>query len=57
MIAWMMYGGACFDVGNPDESKVQSINAGDIVLGTGNSRRYAIVARYNELSKIVLNQA
>lgn len=57
MIAWTRYGGVCFDTGNPDDSKVQPINAGDIVLGAGGSRRYAIVARYNEVSKLVLNQA
>jgi len=50
MIAWTRYGGVCFDVNNPNESRVQSINAGDIVLGAGGSRRYAIVARYNEVS-------
>ncbi|KAK5954898.1 hypothetical protein OHC33_003577 [Knufia fluminis] len=48
MIAWTRYGGTCFDVSNPDDSKVQPINAGDIVLGAGGSRRYAVVARHNE---------
>lgn len=49
MVAWTRYGGACLDVSNP-EALTHSINCADIVLAVGGSRRYAVVARYQEVS-------
>ena len=39
MVAWTRYGGACFDVSNPGSTKMQPINAADIVLAAGGTRR------------------
>lgn len=52
MIAWTRYGGVCIDLSNPDGSRHQPINDGDIVLGAGGSRRYAVVARFHEVRSI-----
>lgn len=57
MIAWTRYGGACFDVNNLDESRMHAINAGDIVLAAGGSRRYAVVARFNEVCAAVVGHS
>lgn len=50
MVAWTRYGGACFDVNNPENTRTHPINSGDIILATGGSRRYAVIARYQEVS-------
>lgn len=49
LIAWTRYGGACFDISRGEDFEAEPINTGDIVLGAGGTRRYAVVARYSEV--------
>ena len=49
MIAWTKYGGVCFDVANLDNPKTFPINFGGIVLAAGGTRKFGIVARYQEV--------
>lgn len=51
LIGWTRYGGICFDVGSLNSSKTHPINFGDIILAAGGSQRYAIIARYQEVSR------
>lgn len=52
LIAWTRYGGACFDISRAEEFETEVINRGDIVLAAGGTRRYAVVARYSDVSTL-----
>lgn len=55
VIAWTRYGGACLDVNHSDNTRSLPINVGEIVLGAGGTRRYAVIARCDEASSLMFD--